>query len=256
VDIVRTRTLEAQQLGAALVTFPECFLQGYDVGHAHVTSTALDLSSVGFARILCALSDLDAVIVLGFIERDTENFYNSAAILRRGRLLARYRKRYLLENERAVFGTGNESPVVDVDGLLVSVNICYDLQFSEALSAPARVGAQVLACPCNNMLPRESAERWKWKHNEMRIARARESKVWLVSADVTGERDGRISYGPTAVISSNGTVLSQVPLLGEGVAMAEVDCGVPSGGLLSAGERKVGGQTESMVVSATASVRR
>jgi predicted amidohydrolase len=124
VDIVRTRTLEAQQLGAALVTFPECFLQGYDVGHAHVTSTALDLSSVGFARILWALSDLDAVIVLGFIERDTEDFYNSAAILRRGRLLARYRKRYLLENERAVFGTGNESPIVDVDGLLVSVNIC------------------------------------------------------------------------------------------------------------------------------------
>jgi predicted amidohydrolase len=225
--------MEAQQVGASLVTFPECFLQGYDVSSAHVTSTALDLSGAGFARILHTLSDLDPLIVLGFIERDTGGFYNSAAILRHGRLLAHYRKRHLLESERAVFGTGNESPVVDVDGLLVSVNICYDLQFSEASSAAARIGARVLACPCNNMLPRESAERWKWNHNEIRSARARESKVWLVSADVTGERDGRISYGPTAVISSNGTILSQVPLLAEGTAIAEVNCGAPPGDLLS-----------------------
>jgi predicted amidohydrolase len=73
------------------------------------------------------------------------------------------------------------------------------------------------------MLPSESAEHWKWKHNELRCERAREANVWLVSADVTGERDGRISYGPTAVIAPSGKVLAQVPLLAEGFALAEID---------------------------------
>jgi predicted amidohydrolase len=223
IAIVRTRTLEAQQLGATLTTFPECFLQGYEVDSSHVSTTAIDLSSAGFAEILRVLSDLDPTIVLGLIERDAGGYYNSAVVLRRGRLLARYRKKHLLESERSVFSAGKESPVVDVDGLLISVNICYDLQFSDAALNTVRSGAQMLACPCNNMLRSESAERWKWKHNEIRAERARESNVWLVSADVTGERDGRISYGPTAVIAPNGNVLSQVPLLSEGIAFAEIE---------------------------------
>lgn len=224
VSIVRERTMEAQELGASLVTFPECFLQGYDVGSTHVSSTALDLSGAGFGRILRTLGALDAVIVLGLIERDAAAFYNSAVVLRRGRLLACYRKRHLLESERLVFGAGQESPVVDVDGVLISVNICYELQFSEPSLAAVRAGARVLVCPCNNMLRAESAERWKWRHNELRSVRAREANVWLVCADVTGERDGRISYGPTAVIAPDGKVVSQVPLLAEGIALADVDC--------------------------------
>jgi predicted amidohydrolase len=223
VAIVRARTMEAQQLGATLVTFPECFLQGYDVGLAHVSATAIDLSGAGFAGILHALRALDAVIVLGLIERDSSGYYNAAVVVRQGRLLARYRKRHLLEGERAVFGAGQESPVVDVGGMLISVSICYDLQFSDSPLAAAHAGARVLACPCNNMLRSESAERWKWKHNETRSKRAREANVWIVSADVTGERDGRISYGPTAVIAPDGNVLSQVPLLAEGIALAEID---------------------------------
>jgi predicted amidohydrolase len=222
VALVRALTTEAQDLGAALVTFPECFLQGYDVDSAHVAATAIDLSGAGFMHILRALRDLDAAIVLGLIERDGAGHYNSAVILRRGRLLARYRKKHLLDSERPVFVAGVESPVVDLDGLAVSVNICRDLQFSDASRVPAQAGARLLACPCNNMLPRDSAERWKRRHNEIRSQRASQANMWLVSADVTGERDGCISYGPTAVIDAGGKVVAQVPLQAEGIALAQI----------------------------------
>ena len=133
-------------------------------------------------------------------------------------------KRYLTDSG-LVFRSGVEIPVVDVDGVRVSVNVCYDLQFDEGALAAARAGAQVLACPCNNMIRRESAERWKQRHNEIRSARAREARLWLVSSDVTGERGGRISYGPTAVIDPQGRVLTQIPLLTEGIALWNVDWG-------------------------------
>jgi 5-aminopentanamidase len=67
-----------------------------------------------------------------------------------------------------------------------------------------------------------NAEKWKDKHNECWAQRAIESGLWIMSADVTGEREGRISYGPTALISPQGEVLSQVPLLQEGMIVQEI----------------------------------
>ncbi len=48
-------------------------------------------------------------------------------------------------------------------------------------------------------------------HNSVRGERCRETGLWLVSADVTGERDGRISLGPTAVPNPAGEVVAQLP---------------------------------------------
>ena len=46
--------------------------------------------------------------------------------------------------------------------------------------------------------------------------------MWLVSADVTGERDDKISYGPTAVLNPAGQVVDQVPLLTEGMLVIDI----------------------------------
>ncbi len=51
---------------------------------------------------------------------------------------------------------------------------------------------------------------------------AGETGLWIVSADITGERDGRISYGPTAVINPQGQVVAQVPLLEIGMVTLEI----------------------------------
>jgi hypothetical protein len=38
--------------------------------------------------------------------------------------------------------------------------------------------------------------------------------MWLLSADVTGERGGtRIGYGPTAVLDQSANVVAQAPLM-------------------------------------------
>ena len=56
------------------------------------------------------------------------------------------------------------------------------------------------------MLPQKAAEKWKHLHNTIRAERCRETGLWLVSADVTGERYGCVSWGPTAVINPAGEV--------------------------------------------------
>ncbi len=60
----------------------------------------------------------------------------------------------------------------------------------------------------------KTAEKFKHLHHKIRIERVIENKIWLMSADVTGERDGRISYGPTSAINPDGQIVGQVPLNG------------------------------------------
>ena len=146
-----------------------------------------------FSGILRRIQHCEPIIVVGFIERDGEKFYNSTVAINRGQVIACYRKNYLLRGEESVFARGTGVGLFDVSGIKVGINICYDLNFSEPVRHVARQGAALVVCPCNNMMRRSSAERSKSRHNEIRAKRAQEQRVWLLSSDVTGESDGRVS---------------------------------------------------------------
>jgi predicted amidohydrolase len=220
--LIAQHSLNAQREGAELLCFPECFLQGYDVRAEHIAATALDLGSPAFALLLYRLKDVAPVIVFGLFEQDAGAFYNTAVVISRGALVTRYRKRHLIGNELEVFEPGTECPVFAVGGMNVGINICYDTQFAEAADLAVSNGAELLVCPCNNMLRPEAAEHWKLRHNEMRCQRAREARLWILSSDVMGEHDGRISYGPTALIDPGGEVVVQAPLMKTAMIVVDV----------------------------------
>lgn len=221
--MIETYATHATRHGARLVCFPECFLQGYCLDDGYVAEAAVDLTSSEFDRILRSLEHLEPTVVVGLIERTGHTFFNSAVAVQGGNLVAVYRKTHLLDSEQTIFQPGDDHPVFDVCGTTVGINICYDLNFNESVKAVALAGAKLLACPCNNMMPRKTAEQWKRRHNEIRSQRAQENGMWLLSSDVTGERNGWISYGPTAVIDPSGAVIDQVPLMTTGMAVAEIE---------------------------------
>ena len=175
------------------------------------------ISAAQMPKILGQFTHLTPVLVIGLIEIDKQRLFNTAVVVKNGQVLGKYRKTNLTIGEQKVFTAGNEFPVFEVDGLKFGINICYDLNFSECARNIATQGAQLLVCPCNNMLRRDNAETWKFKHNEIRSRRTVETGLWLLSSDVTGTRDDLISYGPTAVISPMGSVVSQLPLGQQGL---------------------------------------
>jgi predicted amidohydrolase len=207
--------------GACLVCFPECYLQGYLTDEYAARRHAIDLNSAAFAAVLRQLAHIEPTLVFGMIEVDSDRLFNTAVVVEGGRLIGRYRKTHLLAGE-SMFHPGSACPVFDTAGLTFGINICSDTQIAEPATAVARQDAKLICCPANNMMRRDKAEKWKDRHNETRAQRARETGLWLISADVTGERDGCIALGPTAVIDPHGHIVAQVPLREIGMVVANI----------------------------------
>jgi predicted amidohydrolase len=212
---------QAEEKDVSLICFPECFLQGYLTDEQTAKKYAVNLISVTFKTILQRLKKYKAIIVFGLIEQDVKGLFNTAVVIKDGKLIGKYRKTHLLDGER-IFKAGSEYPVFQINDLKFGINICYDTQFSEAAKNVAKQGAMLILCPANNMMRYETAEKFKHLHHKMRIERVNETKVWLVSSDVTGKSNGRISYGPTSAINPNGQIVEQVPLMETGMITIDI----------------------------------
>jgi len=206
----------AESKGADLVCYPECFLQGYEVS-AKTHELAIDLASSEFKDLLSQLKEILPILVIGIIEIEDSKLFNTAVVVQQGQLLGRYRKVNLLKGEQEVFEAGSDYPIFDLGDITFGINICYDLNFADTLETIAKQGAELLVCPSNNMMRFQSAELWKDKHIESRVERARAANIAILSSDVTGSTKTRISYGPTAFIDKQGTVIKQLPLQKEGL---------------------------------------
>ena len=213
----------AETAGAALLCFPEGFLQGYPTDAAPARRNALDLASPAFEAMRNRLPKTGPMIVMGLIEAEQGRLFNTAIVVHRGAVVGRYRKVHLLGGEH-IFDAGSESQVFEIAGLRFGINICHDTNFPQAARRVADLGASLIVCPANNMCRRKTAEALKDVHNSVRGERCRETGLWLVSADVTGERDGCISWGPTAVLNPAGEVMAQLPLEKPGLLLFDMPC--------------------------------
>lgn len=163
------------------------------------------------------------VPTLGVIEQDDGRCVNTAVVITQGELVGTYRKTHLMPGE-SLFDKGAAYPTFVLHGVRFGINICYDTQFGDAAAPVAAQGARLLLVPAQNMMRRTAAWQWKDLHNAIRAERVRETGMWLVSADVTGERDEyRVGWGPTSVINPRAEIVAQVPLMTTGMAVADID---------------------------------
>ena len=167
-------------------------------------------------------------VVLGGMKNATlEGVFNSAVVIGPdGTVAGRYDKIHLFDarvggqsfEASSVEQAGSRPALLDVDGALVGVTICYDVRFPELYRALALAGAEVLLVPSAFTYPTGRAH---W-HTLLR-ARAIENGCYVVApATVRSpdgpERDPFETYGHALVVSPWGEVLldleEQTPAVG------------------------------------------
>lgn len=212
---------EASERGAGLLLCPELALTGYPPedllfhsGFRHQVGRSLEA--------LCAAQPrLD--VVVGYPEYDGKGIYNSAALIRNGRVYARHRKQclpnYRVFDEKRYFRAGTVPALVDVAGVRAALLICEDIWEHEPAMQARAAGAQLLlvinASPYDT---RKQAER-------ERVARARvaATQLPLVYVNLVGGQDELVFDGQSFVMDAEGHVTTRLRAFEECLELVQFD---------------------------------
>ena len=205
--------------GVGLVIFPECFLQGYTTDRRLIANRAIAADSPQLQAFAATFAGLTPDLIVGFIERRVNGFYNAAAVIRGGELVGIYAKNH--PNEQA-FLPGNASPVFQKGAFTYGINICADANFPASAKRLADLGAQLICYPLNNLLAPATADRWRARSVLNLQARAVETGCWVVSSDVVGHHDAKLSHGCTCIVSPVGAIVARVMEGREGVIVHDI----------------------------------
>ncbi|WP_202840035.1 NAD+ synthase [Luteimonas saliphila] len=194
------------EYGADIVLFPELAISGYPPEDLLMRPSFLAECEAALREIAGAATGI--VAVLGWPESAGSILYNSASVLRAGKVEATYRKRelpnYNVFDERRYFHVDPDggSCVFEVKGVPVGLVICEDLWFAEPLADTAASGAQLVLVP--NASP---FERGKHAQRDALLSeRTRESGAALAYVNVVGGQDALVFDGSSVVADADGTV--------------------------------------------------
>lgn len=209
--------------GDDLLIFPETHLNGYMFDSADdVQRSALELSDPALAAVAEASATHGVHTVMGFLERDGDEVYNSAAIFGPDGMLGKYRKQHLpfLGADRYVSPGRDRAPrVVSTPFGNVGIMICFDLRFPESARELALQGADIIAMP--TAWPTHAT----FLADHVTRVRALENLVYLAVADRADEEAGTQYLGRSQIIGPDGGVILDA-LDASGTFSATVDLSI------------------------------
>ncbi|HUO80063.1 MAG TPA: NAD+ synthase [Steroidobacteraceae bacterium] len=225
VDGNAARVLEAAAAGAAagvdLVLLPELALAGYPPEDLLFHSGFRRNVQTAVERLCRAAPPVD--LVFGYPEYHGRRIYNSAALVRGGRVYANHRKQelpnYKVFDEKRYFAPGQTPTLVDVKGARVALLICEDIWEAGPARAAQADGAEALivinASPfeLNKQRERESVAR----------QRVTDVGVPLVYLHMVGGQDELVFDGNSFVMAADGTVTQRLPAWREATAVVELE---------------------------------
>ncbi|BBA36371.1 NAD(+) synthetase [Methylocaldum marinum] len=211
------------RLRAHAVVFPELALAGYPPEDLILRRDFMTQAARMLDDIAEQTRGID--VILGFPENRPGMPYNSAAVLRDGKIHAIYRKHalpnYGVFDEKRYFLPGSEPCVFDLHGIPVGITICEDLWLPGAVEQAAEAGARLIlninASPYHTDKIREREE----------VARERiaVAGVPLVYVNLIGGQDELVFDGASFVLDREGRVSFRAPEFEEALVSVDFACG-------------------------------
>src|SRR5690606_33241428 len=194
------------EYGADVVLFPELAVSGYPPEDLLMRPQFLADCEQALRTLADAATGIAAVV--GWPESAGAVLYNSASVLRNGRIERTYRKRelpnYNVFDERRYFHVDpdGESCVFEVKGVPVGLLVCEDLWFPEPIADTVDRGAQLVLVP--NASPFERGKHAQ--RDAMIAAHTRDTGAAIAYLNVVGGQDALVFDGSSVVADGDGTV--------------------------------------------------
>lgn len=204
---------EAAASGARLVALTEMFATGFSMYPERI---AEDEGGPTEAFLLDQAREHDTHLLASIAQRGRDGRYrNNAVLASPSGAVHRYAKihpfSYAGEHER--YAAGERHLTVDVEGLRVSVFVCYDLRFADEFWALA-ADTDLYVVPANWPEPRR--EHWR----TLLRARAIENQAYVLGVNRVGVVNDLEYVGDSAIIDPLGRTLTEAGP-GESVLVAD-----------------------------------
>jgi len=206
---------QAAASGARLIALTEMFATGFSM---HPERIAEDEGGPIETFLADQAREHDTHVVASIAQRGRDGRYrNNAVIATPGGTVHRYAKihpfSYAGEHER--YAAGERHLTVDVEGLRVTVFVCYDLRFADEFWARA-TDTDLYVVPANWPEPRR--EHWR----TLLRARAIENQAYVLGVNRVGRVKDLEHVGDSAIIDPLGRTLAEASI-GESVLVADID---------------------------------
>ena len=206
-------------LQADLVVFPELTLTGYPPEDLILRPQFMELVQQALANVAAGVSGITAVI--GYPENHAQGPYNSAAVLRDGRIEAVYRKQdlpnYGVFDEKRYFTAGQEPCVFELKGFRVGVTICEDIWNEGPVESSVAAGAEIVV-NLNASPYQADKEQLREEVVRQRIAA---TGVPMVYANLIGGQDELIFDGTSFVMDGQGAMAAKAASFQESLLLTE-----------------------------------
>jgi len=218
----------ARKLNVDLVAFPELAITGYPPEDLLFKKSFIQANVVAMNSIVEASEDV--AVVVGYVEQDGIDLFNSAALGYRGRYIDSYRKIFLpnygVFDEERYFKKGDVCPVYEINGTQVGINICEDIWYP--------MGPTVLQCGAGaeviiniNASPFHAGKRIE--REAMLSDRSSTHQVFLGYANTVGGQDELVFDGSSVIVDNDGHIITRGVSFDEDLIVADLDMGFYSG---------------------------
>jgi len=191
-----------------LLVFQECALCGY------VPVETKDITEIDFQLLEVLEKEIEALskkhnmyISFGTIRRQGNDYYNCLKIASpSGESIEPYDKRALWGWDSENFKRGKNSGIYEIDGIKIGFRICFEIRFPEYFRELYKSKVKLCFVSFCDVSNKPSEERYNVIKSHL-ITRAVENVMTVISVNSISN----FQTAPTAVISQNGTVISEAP---------------------------------------------
>lgn len=184
-----------------LVVAPELVTSGYDLDvlARRGPELAEPLDGPIAARVSELATQTGATLVLGLLERDGDDLYDTVVAVSPDGQVVPYRKSHLYPTESELFAAGTELVVAPTPAGRLGMMICFEHAFPDVATALALRGAQILVIPSAVPVGYEHLLTLRTR------ARAQDNQVFAVGCNLTGNG----FCGRSLVADPRGDVLAE-----------------------------------------------
>jgi N-carbamoylputrescine amidase len=199
---------EAKNKGADLICFPELNVTGYSTDP--VINDSAESIPGPISRQLEAMAQAAQIVILaGMAERDKDGrLFASHLVVSPAGISRVYRKLHIAPPERALFSPGKDIPIINLAGVKLGIQLCYDAHFPELSTRMAVDGADVIFMP--HASPRGTPQKKMDSWMRHLTARAFDNGVFIVACNQVGENQKGLDFpGIAVVVGPSGNILTE-----------------------------------------------